>query len=1105
MSKLLDNVMTKLRLMSLVMVCISLFHNIDHGWSNPYVPWVNGKPSTSQLEALPPTPIRPKMSYQTRISQSELPILEGLVYSLTVKYVELNDGSDCEEKFQNVRILDSVLNLELGQNAACDFISKVSVKKSLDMKLCFTHEAPQTNSGITEANADSDNASSSDSAEANEASDNGSNLGSSGSTSDSVAEEIRCFNRSVKISSVPYAIKVNIAKEAESVYQSNLSFLSVYAYRVTDTSVLSNAYNVPSYLSFETKPPSGLGLAAMRLDSSDTNAIAEISNAGYVRWHAQSSTADNQGADEFYLAQSPFNFLDQLTFVSRLVDWYGPQAPIEIVRNYESVQSTFEEDTALVIQGNMETKGHVTVDRSLLLVDQNIQIEQNLTIAAGGLNVDGASDMKQNLNITGSLQQGWQNNNLVNSVPNYLFSVLGPLRFIGPLEVKPLSSDKSSQFTVSNTSVAGTASFNMLATANQASTMAVRGNTTVKGQLKVDQGRLSIDQNLSVSGDGEIHQNLEIGQSFSLMREGSIQPVMHLVGETSSSTLAINFDPTEGQDLASPYYDEIYFKGKVQFADQVTFDSNVDVEPECQITPARITDPNSPNFGKLIPEVFDLDCGGVQIRVSALLESDCGNGIREGEEICDDGEGNLIDPVNKYCDLSTTPYENCRFYRLVSWPRADCEAPADGIHSIEVDDLGTVSYRAIWFISEDYPNGRCALQSDQDEERDVYSLCPPSDQGCADPSPAVVSYPSQVCRADCTYARCGDGIVDPLQIDASETGLLKEQCDDGNLIDNDDCSNLCQFVSSCKLDVADRLNSQSALVEVDTTSPARSSFADSSEEARFYSDAECAINQSVRNYPNAPQRAVEVDIDEPTMLAFQTYTYTINPNIAHQDPFIYYRQACDQVRSEICDDDSGVNRMSALAPRLYQPGRHYIVVGGYDESQGKTYLGVKFTCNDPQKLLASIHHKSEDSEKSLIFQPNTANQGGVGHVQTNCLNTVPNDFVQPTSSEFNADEAETGLGLHQVAIELILESESDISINARSSSIDPVVYIKSGCETTSTLRDPDNPSQLLCNDNVTNNSPEAQLEQRLPSGIYYIIIDDYSSSGGPLNIALDIQ
>jgi cysteine-rich repeat protein len=42
--------------------------------------------------------------------------------------------------------------------------------------------------------------------------------------------------------------------------------------------------------------------------------------------------------------------------------------------------------------------------------------------------------------------------------------------------------------------------------------------------------------------------------------------------------------------------------------------------------------------------------------------------------------------------------------------------------------------------------------------------------------------PNAVCRTDCTLARCGDGVLDtPLEL-----------CDDGNNLENDGCSALCQ-------------------------------------------------------------------------------------------------------------------------------------------------------------------------------------------------------------------------------------------------------------------------------------------------------------------------
>ena len=49
--------------------------------------------------------------------------------------------------------------------------------------------------------------------------------------------------------------------------------------------------------------------------------------------------------------------------------------------------------------------------------------------------------------------------------------------------------------------------------------------------------------------------------------------------------------------------------------------------------------------------------------------------------------------------------------------------------------------------------------------------------------------PDATCRTDCTLSRCGDGIVD--------SGLLFEECDDGNLVDGDGCDSTCTVEVTC--------------------------------------------------------------------------------------------------------------------------------------------------------------------------------------------------------------------------------------------------------------------------------------------------------------------
>ncbi len=1078
---------TSYSLLVLVIVSIGSVHIARAERS---VSWVNGRPSQNQVEALPPSPIRPKLSYQTRISQTELPILEGLVYELKVKYSDLSSGGDCEETFQNVRILDSVLNLELGLNAGCDFGRELAKKQTLSMRLCFS-ETRETD------------------------------FVSSNDNQSSGIE--RCFNRDVNISSVPYAIRVNIAREAENVYQANYAHSSSYVYRLVDQDTDWSSLVIPSHFSFRTQRPLGLGPSALRLNSDDQAKLDEISEAGYIRWHREyRSNSRPEEADHLHIArlsnvsERGITNLDQLTIASKLVDWYGPN--IEISRSFRpemDIQDSAPQ-TALSVQGRLNVDGDLMLDQGLAYTEQPITVQGNTTIDAGGMLVSGEVVTRSEVTVTADLNQGWRDPNLMINGPHYLFTVSGPIHLTGPLTLNPLYNHGRSSLRVGSTRInRGSISLSAIDSASSMGQMVIDGDVDVNGTAVLTNGQLDIDNDLRVIGDVEVHKELQIGQVFSLLRGGQSQPIMYLVDDQGSDKLIINFDPSSDEATSPAHFTVVDFDSQVQFSEEVIFEPepSFDIEPECQILPAIVDDPTAENFRKLIPNVFDITCGGVTVRVSALLESDCGNALREGDELCDDGPNNLVNPVTKYCDLSSTAFNNCRFFRRIeNVEQTACDTLND---SNLVLDNRTIQFATHWLITEETPDGVCTLQSDDDREDLVINLIAESltTNSCdADPDCSIVrvTYPRANCRADCTYARCGDGIIDPIQVDVSETGLLKEECDDGNLVDNDDCDNLCQFVTSCKLEVADRIRGTSAFVEIDTTQSEVVSSLSPAENAKYYSETQCVDENDIQLFgdtSNAPQRVVEIDVTEPSMIAFQTYQYSLEGQ-AHSDPFLVYRERCDQVVSSVCDDSSGGNTMALIAPQFYAPGRHYIVVGGgiNDSSvQGKTYLGVKFTCAEQEKLLASIYHKSTDPDKSLIFQPNLASLGRPGYVQTTCLNEVPPGFVQPTNTEFNADQATTGLGMSQVAIELILETESEVTVTTSSNSIDSVIYIKSGCEENTTLRSPNNSSILLCNDNVTENSANARLEHTLPRGVYYIIVDNYTINGGLINIALDVQ
>lgn len=1052
--QLVVSLLSQLSLLTLLIQSLSTSSEVH---AEPYVRWTGNSPIESQITALPPTVIRPKLSFQTRISQATLPILEGLFYKVIVRYKGLLSEGDCLEEFENVRVLDSVLNLELGLNARCDFATAIAQKSEISLKICFSMpQDPVADNGVDRAPED------------------------------------RCFNREVEISSVPYAVRVERALEAQSVHQANYSFISSYVYRVVDQGVNWTGSTIPPYLSFQTRPPSGLGLDVLGLDSQNTAAIEELSEAGYIRWHP---SAGGGGAD-FFIARSPFGFLSSLVLGARLVDWYGPRDASSTTTDLSALQEGTD-GVSLAVRGDMSIEGDLEVSKGRTVVQREATISNGLSVQKGGLYADGEVELNHGLIVQGKLTQGWRMSTLstTSPTPSYLFASSGPIEFIGSLTLsilsQPAQQDSSSSLIVSGqTTITGPADWSAISTdlSSEAPQTTIAGEALVFGRMDINTGSLDVHQDLKIEGDLEVYEDLVMGSTLSIVRGGSTQPVI----EISDEQIAINHPI--GDEEGAPYFDEIHFKGNVQFSDRVTLDQPIaGMEAECEIHPARIKKAG-PDFGKLIPEVFDLTCGGVTIRVSALLESDCGNGEREGEEICDDGPDNRLEGLETYCDRTSTPFPNCQFFRTLDWPNeADCSSP-------NIPDVFTARHF----------NGKCAIQSDTDNEQASISFCLGGGANC---EIAQIDYPDMYCRADCSFARCGDGVLDK---------LAGEICDDGNFVDNDDCDNFCKLVTNCKLKVVERTSENSSLILVNTAltpedlvdpdDPQAPAPDPTTEEGRsqlrqFFSNAECVLGTGVVSHPEAPQRVVEIDLERPTWLSLETYPYTLEDLQAHSDPFIYVREVCDQVRSDLCDDDGGVGYMSALPPRLYSAGRHYVVVGGYGARAGATYLGVKRTCAQPEKLFASLHHKATDSAQARVFQVNTAEIGRVGHVQTECLASRPEDFIQPVDPAFDPSTARSGLGLRQVALELVLEVESRVSVSADSQSIDPVLYIKGGCEEIETLRDPNDPTQLLCNDNATGNPlfPLAQIDQVMKPGIYYIIVDSDSLVGGLVNISLNVQ
>jgi len=138
-------------------------------------------PCGLQIEAGNLQKVPAVFKFQARVSQAKLPIGQGVFSEVIVKLLA-GDTPRCEERFQNVEVRDSVLNLEIGRNMSCELDEELATQTGLAFQVC---------------------------------------LGSSSS----------CL-KPIELASVPYAVKASYAYLAQSAQTADQAAVADYAYRV---------------------------------------------------------------------------------------------------------------------------------------------------------------------------------------------------------------------------------------------------------------------------------------------------------------------------------------------------------------------------------------------------------------------------------------------------------------------------------------------------------------------------------------------------------------------------------------------------------------------------------------------------------------------------------------------------------------------------------------------------------------------------------------------------------------------------------------------------------------------------------------------------------
>ncbi|MEZ4267715.1 MAG: hypothetical protein R3F39_15150 [Myxococcota bacterium] len=193
--------------------------------------------------------------FQARVSQAKLPVGKG---EFATVFAKITSGGEvlCEEKFSNVIIEDSVLNLTIGQNISCALQEVIAENDNLSFEIC---------------------------------------LGSSSS----------CL-KEVALSSTPYAVKSSFAVMAQRAHKASIAATAYYSQRLTaDRDLHLRKKLGTGYFDFYT-PATG----ANPLDA--TNAAADD---GWVQWTPIRDTTAKKlhVAGKVHLSDK-VEFLDELIF-----------------------------------------------------------------------------------------------------------------------------------------------------------------------------------------------------------------------------------------------------------------------------------------------------------------------------------------------------------------------------------------------------------------------------------------------------------------------------------------------------------------------------------------------------------------------------------------------------------------------------------------------------------------------------------------------------------------------------------------------------------------------------------------------------------------------
>lgn len=492
------------RRLPLILLALAGAGGAAHAQNTPEIrcDGVSDFPCGYQLDAVRLQKVPATMKVQAVVAQSKLPIGEGL---FTTVYVKLLRGNEplCVEAFDDVRVVDSIINLEIGRNMTCELDEVMAENSDLAFQIC--PGAPDN-----------------------------------------------CM-KPIALGASAFAIKSSFATVAEEAHEANVAGQAHYAHRVTADRDLATTHKLRTgYFDFFT-PTADL---ATELYPTPT-AFGPWADSGFVTWtplHERGAldvhvVGKRAGTDQLAELDSLRLMSEDTTATGDVTVTPSPdgkgltvQARGAHVTGDSDVDGALDVTGALTVQSEgMRVLGDSAVDGALV-------VSGKTTVQDGGLHATGDSSVHGGLGVSQLLQ-----------VLSGGALVTGNSDVDGTLLVH-------SAVTVDQAGMAVTGDFGLtgrLAVTNRV-TVAAGGATVSAGGLQVGAGGLTVGGAADVTGDSRVSgrvyaSELELTGSFRARDAGGqSQRAFAMQG----MTLVVNPDQTLTETVvAGP----VHFLGPVVF------------------------------------------------------------------------------------------------------------------------------------------------------------------------------------------------------------------------------------------------------------------------------------------------------------------------------------------------------------------------------------------------------------------------------------------------------------------------------------------------------------------------------------------------------------